>query len=307
MIKMKRVSKITLFLIIVFLSVTLAGDVKEKVDELFVLASSGEVKYRDKVEPTKNELIEMGALAVPHLVDKLDTDNAREMHTLTDILTKIGEPAVLPLIDQLDSENKEVLRTSARILGKIGDPRAAPRLAELLDHPDLKVRSAASTSMGQVGDTTFLDVVVSVLKDSVEMVRKSATYALGELKTPGGIPALISAFNDPHYSVRLTAVSSLVKIGESTVDTLIFLLDDPNTDVQNLSIETLGKLKISHAVDPLLTKLQSQDWATRAFTVDALAEIGDKKGIVAVVNLQKNETHPFVLNRIKYMLEKIEE
>ena len=213
----------------------------------------------------------------------------------------------MPLIHELESENKEVLRTSARILGKIGDPKAAPDLAKLLDHPDLKIRGAACTSLGQVGDTAFLEVVVSVFSDSVETVRKSAAYALGELKTPGGIPALISAFEDPHYSVRLTAVSSLAEIGELAADTLIVLLDHPDLGVQNLSIEALGKIKCSRAVDPLLSKLDSEYWTTRAFAVEALGEIGDKRGIVAVVNLQEKETHPFVLNRISYVLEKIKE
>lgn len=304
---MKKVGLLTAFSFVVVITMSFADDLKKKVDELFVLASSGEVQYRDRVEPAKKELIEMGADAVPYLVDKLDTENAREMHTLTDILTDIGEPAVLPLIQQLESDNKEVLRTSSRILGKIGDPKAAPQLAQLLDHTDLKVRGAACTSLGQVGDTAFFGEIVSILSDSVEMVRKSATYALGELETANGIPALISAFRDPHFSVRLTAISSLVKIGEPAVDTLIYLLNHPAANVQNLSIETLGKLKTVRAVDPLLSKLESEDWATRAFAVDALGEIGDKKGIVAVVNLQRDETHPFVLNRISDLLKKIEE
>jgi HEAT repeat protein len=303
---MKKVTLLTAFLLVVLMDASIADDVRKKVDELFILASSGEVQYRDKVEPAKKELIEMGAEAVPYLVEKLDTENAREMHTLTDILKEIGGPAVLPLIQQLDSENKEVLRTSATILGKIGDPKAAPHLAGILEHPDLRIRSAASTSLGQVGDTTFLGVVVSVLSDSVEMVRKSAAYALGELETPGGISALISAFQDPHYSVRLTAVTSLVKIGEPAVDTLISLLSHPDAGVQYLSIEALGRIKATEAIDPLLAKLKSEHWATRAFAVEALGEIGDKRGIVSVVNLQKDETHPFVLNRIGYVLEKIQ-
>jgi HEAT repeat protein len=304
---MGKNSLVILFFLAIFSTATLADDLKKKVDELFIMASSGEVQYQDKVEPAKKELIQMGADAVPYLVEKLDTENAREMQTLTDILTEIGEPAVLPLIQRLESDNKEILRTSATILGKISDPEAAPHLAGLLDHPDLRVRGTACTSLGQVGDTAFLGEIVSVLSDSVEIVRKSAAYALGELETSNGIPALISAFRDPHFSVRLTAVTSLVKIGEPAVDTLIFLLSHPDKGVQNLSIETLGKLKTVKAVDPLLAKLESEDWATRAFAVDALGEIGEKKGIVAVVNLQKDETHPFVLNRISYVLEKIEE
>ena len=46
-------------------------ELKRKVDSLFVIASSGEVKYRDMVEPAKDSIAAIGADAVPILVDKL--------------------------------------------------------------------------------------------------------------------------------------------------------------------------------------------------------------------------------------------
>ena len=68
-------------------------ELERKVDSLFVIASSGEVKYRDMVEPAKDSIAAIGADAVPILVDKFTTKSARERWTIIKILEKIGSPA----------------------------------------------------------------------------------------------------------------------------------------------------------------------------------------------------------------------
>jgi len=282
-----------------------ADEIKKKVDELFIKASSGMVMHRDEVEPAKKDLIEMGEEAVPYLVEKLDTQDAREIHTLVDILSEIGEPCVLPLVESLKSEDKFRLRATARILGKIKDRRAVSPLAFLLNHNNHSVRGGACSALGKIGDTTITERIIEMLNDSVETVRKSASVALGELKDLRGVSPLVSALKDPHYSVRMTACLSLSKMGEPVIDTLISLLDNKVDFVRNLCIEALGKIKNQRCVDPLINKLNHPDWTTRAFAVEALGEIEDPKGIVAVVRLSEKETHPFVLNRIEYMLNRL--
>jgi HEAT repeat protein len=283
-----------------------ADGLKERVDSLFVKAGGGLEKYRDLAEPSKKALIEMGGEAVPYLLDKLDTQDAREMWTLIEILGKIGEPAVLPLIDSLKSDNKDVVKLSSRILGDIKDKRAVPPLIGLLDKEDFNIRGYACESLGKIGDTTAFIPVSLCLKDSVESVRKNAAVALGRMKEDRAIPYLIGGLSDPHFSVRMTSASALVEIGKRSVKPLIKLLNTDNTDTiaLHLAIESLGKLKNERVTSTLVKKLKSKDWATRAFTVEALGEIGDRKGFIAIKRLKKKETHPFVLSKIDETLAK---
>lgn len=302
-----------------------ADELKERVDSLFIKACGGLEKYRDLAEPSKKVLIEMGEEAVPYLLDKLDTQSAREKWTLIDIVSKIGEPAVMPLIESLKSDNKNEVKLASRILGDIKDKRAVSPLIELLDKEDFNTRSHACESLGKIADTTAFAPVSSCLKDSVEVVRKSAAVALGKMSAMGrsafggkedrAIPYLIEGLSDPHFSVRMTSASALVEIGEPSVKPLIELLSlSTDTIAIHLAIESLGKLKdklneaksIGRAIKPLLKKLEDDDWATRAFTVEALGEIGNKKGIKAIRNLKKRETHPFVSKKIEEILGKIE-
>jgi len=294
-----------------------ADELKEKVDSLFIKACGGLEKYRDLAEPSKKALIEMGEEAVPYLLNKLDTRSAREKWTLIDIVGKIGEPAVMPLIEYLKSDNKDEVKLASRILGDIKDKRAVSPLIELLDKEDFNTRGYACESLGKIGDTAAFTHVSSCLKDSVEVVRKSAAVALGKMSAMGrsafggkdsrAIPYLIEGLSDPHFSVRMTSAEALVQIGEPSVKPLIELLSlSTDTIAIHLAIESLGKLKEKYTVKPLLKELEDDDWATRAFTVEALGEIGDKKGIKAIKNLKKRETHPFVLKKIEEVLGKIE-
>jgi HEAT repeat protein len=302
---------------------TSSEELKAKVDSLFIKAGGGLEKYRDLAEPSKKALIEMGKDAVPYLLDKLSTQDAREMWTLIEILGKIGEPAVMPLIDSLKSKSKDVVKLASRILGDIKDKRAVVPLIQLLDKEDFNTRGYACESLGKIGDTTAFTQLSFCLKDSVEVVRKSAAVALGKMSAMGrsafggkdvrAIPYLIEGLSDPHFSVRMTSASALVEIGEPSVKSLIELLNNPQTGrpptdtiAVYLVIESLGKLKDKRAVNPLLIELESNDWTTRAFVVMALGEIGDKKAIKAIRNLKKIETHPFVLKKIEEILNKIE-
>lgn len=289
------------FLLSIFLvlySFSWSEDLKSKVDELFLKASSGEEKYRDLVEPSKKALIGMGQDAVPYLVEKLDTQDAREIMTLIEILGKIGEPAVLPLIEALKSENKDKVKTASRILGDIKDKRAVQPLSGLLDNPDYNIRANTCASLGKIGDTAVLNEVMILLNDSVEVVRKSAAVSLGDLNNPGAIDALIAALKDKHFSVRMTAANSLVRLGKPAVGPLLQVLQDKNDDARYLSIESLGKIKDPRVVPLLIDKLGSQDWAERGFAVEALSDIGDQKGIDAIRSLETTESHPFVKRKI---------
>ncbi len=48
------------------------------VDRLFIQASSGEIKYRDLVQPSKDSIAALGKKALPRMCAKLTSRDARE-------------------------------------------------------------------------------------------------------------------------------------------------------------------------------------------------------------------------------------
>jgi len=274
-------------------------ELKEKVDSLFILSNGGLEKYRDQAQPAESTLVAMGENAVPYLMEKLTTQDARDMWTLIRIFGKIGKPSVVPLIGRLNSENKDEVKLTIRCLGEIKDHQAVPPLIGLLNNNDYNIRSLSCESLGKIEDSTSFEKLSYCMQDSVEVVRKSAAVALGKMKDPHAIPYLILSLSDPHYSVRMSSANSLVEIGEPAVKPLLSLLNNSTDQILHSAIESLGKLKDKQAVPSLIEKLKDEDWATRAFAVEALREINDPRGIEAVKELKKKETHPFVLSKIE--------
>jgi hypothetical protein len=273
-------------------------DTRKLVDSLFIVSNGVSEMYRDQAQPAESTLIAMGEQAVPYLMEKLDTQDAREKWTLIRILGKIGKPAVLPLIGKLDDQNKDVAELSIRILGDIKDTSTVQPLIQQLTRDNYNIRSDVCESLGKIGDRSAFQDLSLRMGDSVEVVRKSAAVALGRVKNVQAIPYLIRGLSDSHYSVRMTSANSLVELGKPSTKPLLNLLDNSNGDGLYLTIESLGRLKSKQAVTPLIGKLKDQDWATRAFAVEALKQIGDSRGIRAIAELRKTERHPFVLSKI---------
>jgi HEAT repeat protein len=311
-----------LMLVAVTISSPAFGEEQEQpiLDSLWIRASSGELKYRDLVERSKQSLVEMAEQSVPYLVGKLDTKGAREMHTLVDIFKRIGSPAVDDLIESLRSENHDVVRLACRCLGPIEDKRATEPLLTLLEEDDFRVRAASVEAIGKIGDSIATEQVIEMLRDSSETVRKSASVALGKIGDREAVGPLIDALGDEHFSVRYTAVASLVSLSpeanEKLVRELRSLLEKRQigqlAEKENsrlyFMVQYLGEMKERNAL-PLLREvlMVEDDWACRAFAAEALAQIGELSTLSSLEAARERETNPFALSKIESAIEKVKE
>ena len=279
-------------------STLVASDIDQRVDELFIKASSGEVQYRDLVEPSKEELIEMGIDAVPRLITKLSSEDARERHTLADIFKGIGSSAVPALVKALDTDNLYTLRNAARCLGEIGDKRATHALLPLFFHENHSVRSTAVTSVGKCHDSSAVDKCILLLGDTVETVRKSASVALGRIEDARAVSSLIDALEDVHFSVRMSAVKSLTVIGEVACDDLIDRYDTLSDLAKYLAFDIWAGNKYKPARKILERETKSEDRYLRSFAIYALASIDGGKALKRIGKMLKTETDIFVISRL---------
>lgn len=275
----------------------------KRLDSLWIRASSGEERFRDQVEPCKQDLIAMGDTAVPYLVTKLSVEDAREALTLELIFGGIGAPAVPALCAALSDSNIWVLRNIGRALAAIKDKRAVGPLIGILKNPEQGVRSQACTALGKIADTSATLALLPMLADSAETVRKSASVALGGLADLRGLLALVAALGDSYYGVRFTAMEGLVKIGKPAVEPLLKFLDSAPPKARWLAIATLGKIKDPHAEGKLTAELKSTDPVSRAFAVDALVDLGTPGSRVALQKL--SDPDPFVQSRLAKAKEKM--
>ena len=298
--------RLILFVLVILLLPSALWAEGKSVEELFREASSAELQYEDLREPAEEELVRRGEEAVPYLVDKLGTRDARERHTLERILKQVKEPAVEPLIEALKTDDLYAIRLGIRILGLIGDKRALAPLLELSSHPDWRVRSVVAFSLGRIGESKATPWLISALEDSVDLVRKSAAVSLGELKDPRAISSLLKGLSDSFYGVRYSAAGALAKLGDSVLDSLLAILREPSGKGRYFVIETLGELGNKRALKSLMPLLLDGDWAIRAFAAQAMGGIGGEKAREALSSAEREEKHPYALLQIRKALDRLE-
>lgn len=294
---------ITMLAVLLAVLVTTAAaetdaELNMKIDSLFVLASNPEAHHQHLVEPSREELAQLGERAVPRLVSKLTTEDARERHALADIFKKIGQPAVPALVEALNTDNLFGLRNTARCLGEIGDKSATPALLPLFTHDNHTVRSTAVTAVGKSHDSSAVDNCITMLSDNTEPVRKSAAVALGRIADHRAVRRLIDALQDPHFSVRMSAVGSLITIGNPSCDRLISRYSDLSDLGSYLAFEVWAGCKYAPAKKLLEKATYSDNTFTRAFAIQALAAVDVKKARKRIEKMRRTETDLFVRSRI---------
>jgi len=270
------------------------------VDSLFVRASSINVYYSDLVQPSKEALGEMGETAVPRLVEKMKTQDAREMQALEDVFKLIGHPAVSGLVDALGSNDVYRRRLAARILGEIADSSSLTGLLNYTKDADFRMRAGVISALGKIKDRRGVAPSLIALDDGDYLVRTSAAVALSNLKDPATIQPLLKALSDPYYGVRYSAGSALINMGTLSVLPVLNALNKPPDSLAfYLLIEIAGNLQDPRFTAPLSRIIESNDPFARAFAADALGRIGSKNALETLRKRYEIETHPLVISKIE--------
>jgi HEAT repeat protein len=282
----------------------ISQELSDKIDSLFVIASSGEIKYQKMVQPAIDSIAAIGASAVPRLIEKYDTQDARERQTINNILVKIGKPATPYLIKALSLDNAEQVSRICNTMGEIKDSAAVSALIDISEHDDWRVRSESIGALGKIGDKTGAQAIIKLLSDTVEIVRKSAAVAAGLLAIEEALPVLTHMLGDDFYGARLCASEALAKFGDAAVAIINDSLSSRNILLGNLGCATLGKIGTDSAAASLLTQIRSEIPIRRAMAVEGLI-IADRADICGEIELaRENETDPIVLFYMNRFLEK---
>ncbi|MEW5995789.1 MAG: HEAT repeat domain-containing protein [Candidatus Zixiibacteriota bacterium] len=244
---------------------------KRKVDSLFVIASSGEVRFRDMVEPAMDSIAAIGEEAAPILIDKFTTKSARERWTIIRTLQRIGSPAVPYLVRALNRPNGLVVQRVCWALGDIGDTAAVMPLIGVIDHLRWQVREQAAGALGKIGDLRGSEAATSALNDPIGQVRKAAAVSCGKLNVNNAIEKLANRLSDEFYGARLAAAEALLKLDTGQViDVLSGLFPALDRQAGNLACEVLGEIGTDQAIEILLAQTDSPDPERRAHAAVAI-------------------------------------
>ncbi len=264
-------------------------EANELVERLFIQASSGEIKYRDVVQPSKDSIIALGAKALPVMCSKLTSRDARERWTISDIFRGLGKVATDSLISYLDSNNKWVLLNVGRCLEQIKDTSATLPCLPLLSHDYYPVRSQFAQAIGRAADPRATEDLIYLLKrDEVGDVRKSAAVALGRIADSQAIIPLVRALADPYFGVRKTASRALTQYDPVPMQAVVSYCDSLSGIYLGTALETLGSSENPKIV-PFLAEYLSHDQSLiRGYAIMALAHVGHADAGKALIQYQSS-------------------
>ena len=294
----------------------------------------GQLTDATKRERAAQDLIRMGADAIPALIEALQTRDKNLIPLYQQILARIPsatpaltkllreahpiirgrvvevfgiskDHAVIPtLLDALQSEYYTVRSRAALALGKIGDAKAKQPLLNALKDREDEVRSGACLGLGLFRDPSMFDDITNVLLDDPKIgVRQAAARALGDTQHPAALPYLMEALHDSFwwYEREYAAgdlLSAIEKMGTAAVDPLIEALGDKEGTVRKFAAILLGKLGDPRAIEPLGMTLYDMHHEVGKVSAESLAEFGTPAVDVLIEAL----SHPEMWIRIHAVL-----
>lgn len=256
------------------------------------------------------ELIKLGADAVPSLIDALQTQDLSLLLRYQQILARIpsatpaltktlstahpiirarvaevfgiskDKSAVPVLLDALKGEYFTVRSRAALALGNIGDPRVIPDLLTHLKDKEDEVRSAACIALGKFRDPDTFEEIANILVDDIKIeVRQAAALALGDTKHPAAIPFLMEALHDSFWwfereQAATDLLNAIEKMGAAVVEPLIMALGDKEGTVRKFAAIVLGNLRDPRAIDELGMALYDLHTEVGKAASDSLAKFG---------------------------------
>jgi HEAT repeat protein len=203
-------------------------------------------------------LVRIGSAATPGLIQALQTAHPLVRAQAADLLAQTKDRAALPaLLDAVRGEFYTVRARAALALGNIGDARVLPNLLPLLKDKDDEVRSAACIAIAKFCDPSTFDDIASLLLDDLKIeVRQSAARALGETHHTAAMPYLLEALHDSIWwyereQAARDLLAAIQKMGPAAVEPLIAALYDREGTVRKFAASLLGEMGDTRAIEPL--------------------------------------------------------
>lgn len=288
-------------------------------EEFFLMAASGEPRFSEWQKMGVDSLAARGSAAVPYLVSRLDTEDARERHTLKDIFKKMGDSAIEEMLSRLGrrSEREQVL--AAWIAGESQSARATIQLSLMMTSGGPRARAAAMNALGKINlvgaDSVFRGMSVFGQSQSIdsqrwdglegvlaglgkaaaaelatddEVLAKDAAFLLGSLRRSDRIDPLLDALCSTHAMVRTAARFGLARYGSDIPRAILDSRSNPNrvAHLDSLLVEPLARANLLLlAADGVRSEVDRPMWARVLPLLLADLDLADESVAIAAARL----------------------
>ncbi|PZO42371.1 MAG: phycocyanin operon protein Z [Pseudanabaena frigida] len=171
-------------------------------------------------------------------------------------------------------------------------------LFQQLKHPNPNLRNQAMWELAENYNEEIIAKLMSVLDEEDTTYRRAAVKTLGEIGHAAVTPLVEALLNSENVTVRGSAAKALAQVvichpdeplSPEGVQGLKIALQDPNPVVNIAAVMAMGEIG-APVLDILIEALQETDNPALAISlVNAIASIGDSRGIDALQAIINNE------------------
>lgn len=266
------------------------------------------ISEQDFCQSILKSLDESGQTGIVKMIDAMQDKDGEIRTGAAYVLGKLKiREAVNPLIQAIKDENENVRKEAVMALGRIGDSRAVVPLIKVLEGEDtINVRCAAAEALGVIGDPKAFQYLISALEAEEVFLQSDAVSALGKLGNPKAVLPLINLFINEDSNLAEHIKSALANIGQPAVLPLIQALRHEHPFVRRGAASNLGDMHEQKAVLPLIECLSLEDDPeVLSFVVEALGNIGDRRAVKPLLNIENTTTIGYLQEETKIALQKI--
>jgi HEAT repeats/PBS lyase HEAT-like repeat len=239
------------------------------------------VTQRESYEELLAVFARMGEDGAEALIEQLNgAQSLADRRVYFDSLRKL-KAGVTVLIHHLGDSRWYVVRNAADLLGEMSANEAEPKLAELLQHDDDRVRKAAVSALSKMTGAGAVKGLTASLEDDAPGVRVRAAAALGNSKTPAAANALIKHLEREEVAeVQHACLASLGKIASGDAIRFLIKAAQPATGLfkrkatayRVAAVRALGEARTPAAMGALQNLLHDKEkdvreavfWAVRS-------------------------------------------
>jgi len=196
-------------------------------------------------------------------------------------------PAAPKMLELLAHPDPTVRENALEACLSLDDEQTVLSIVSLMNSDDAEMRRIAAYAMGRINAEYFLEELTKAMDDTYEHVRKTALQAIGY-----GLPPceaknniLMLAIFDEMREIRLSAVEILGEnISPETIPTLLTALADTDDWVKIRALEALGKHEITSAIPTIVDMMENNTTLVQLKILETLALIGGDLAFQALLS-----------------------
>lgn len=173
-----------------------------------------------------------------------------------------------------------VVRNAAELLGEMGVHEVDGRLVETLNHPDTRVRRAATGALARLGTPRALHALQDMLRDANPDIRRQAALGLGAAAQRAAAPDLIAVLDkEEDADVQHALVTALGKVATPEAIERLSKAAQPGSLFRRrpsgpriAAVNALGDAATPEALDVLRSLVSDRDKEVRAAVERALRD-----------------------------------